>query len=105
MSRMKNSGIRCYWCGKLTRDQNGYYRRPDGTAGYIHQPEWERFLGGDPTQPSIPSTNDICEECSDDICPMCGSDQIVHTTPCVPGPVGWGGRCKACGKSWGMPTD
>lgn len=34
-------------------------------------------------------------------CPHCGSTAIVHRTPVVAGPDGWGGgRCKACGWEW-----
>lgn len=35
MSLAKNGSIRCDGCGKLSRTKDGYYRRPDGTAGYI----------------------------------------------------------------------
>jgi hypothetical protein len=102
VSLTKNRCVRCDWCGKLSNTDDGYYQRPDGSAGYIHQPERERFPAGDPTQPSVPSDNDICEECAEDRCPACGSEQIVRTTPTVAGPAGWGGRCKACKFIWGM---
>lgn len=105
MSQTRNGGIRCDWCGRLTRNRSGEYTRPDGvSAGYIVQPEWERFPGGDPTRESIPSERDICEECAADRCPGCGSGRIVHQSPATPGAVGWGGRCKACGFSWGLPA-
>jgi hypothetical protein len=92
MSRMKNGSIRCDWCGKLTRSRDGEYTKPDGvSAGYIHSPDWEKD-----------GPMEICEECAEDRCPFCGSEKIVKTTPSVPGPGGWGGRCKACAKSWGL---
>ena len=103
MSRMKNMAIRCDWCGKLTRSRDGEYVRPDGSAGYIVQPEWERFPGGRTDNGSIPSENDICEECAANLCPACGSEAVVTITPTIPGPAGWGGRCKACSHIWGMP--
>lgn len=106
MSLMKNGSIRCDWCGKLTRSDRGEYLKPDGvSAGYIVQPEWERFPGGDMKADSIRSTNDICEECADSLCPFCGSSQIVKPTPAIAGPVGWGGRCKACHKSWSIQIE
>jgi hypothetical protein len=105
MSGFGKKGVRCDWCGRFSNNPNGEYTRPDGSAGYIVQPEWERFPGGDPTvasTPSTPSNNDICEECSAGSCPTCGSYMIVRVTPAVPGPDGWGGRCKTCGHSWTM---
>jgi hypothetical protein len=87
-------GARCDWCGKFSRNNSGEYTKPDGvSAGYIHAPPWD-----------ADSDNDICEECANDLCPFCGSACIVKTTPAIPGPNGWGGRCKACAKWWGMPT-
>ena len=65
MSLCKNNSIRCDWCGRLTRNKNGEYRKTDGSAGYIHQPEWTRFPDGDPTRMSLPDSRDICEECSE----------------------------------------
>lgn len=105
MSLTKNKCRRCDWCGKITRNQNGEYTRPDGvSAGYIRQPTWERFPAGDETSTNqVQSENDICEECEADLCPGCGSDQVVNIAPAIPGPTGWGGRCKACGYQWGMP--
>lgn len=102
MSKTANNSTRCDWCGRLTRAADCYYRRPDGTAGYIVQPEWERFPGGDHTKPNVQSANDICEECAANHCPACGSEKIVTLTPSVPGPNGWGGRCKACQYQWAM---
>jgi hypothetical protein len=102
MSRVRNKSVRCDWCGKLSGNQNGEYRKWDETAGYIHQPEWERFPGGDPQQTSIQSENDICEECAAGLCPACGSSEIVSVSPAIPGPDGWGGRCKQCGFNWAM---
>ncbi len=102
MSLTKNRAVRCDWCGRLSRNPNGEYAKTDGTAGYIVQPEWERFPGGDPTATSVPSSSDICEECAADLCPACGSAEIVKTTPVVAGPMGWGGRCKSCNHQWGM---
>jgi len=106
MSRMKNGSIRCDWCGRLTRNENGEYTKPDGvSAGYIVQPEWQRFPGGRTDVGSIPSEDDICEECAANRCSGCGSDLIVRATPSGGvGPFGWGGRCKACGYEWGMPV-
>lgn len=105
MSLTKNGCTRCDWCGKLTRDRDGHYLKPDGVNyGRIVQPEWQRFPGGDQTsQNQIQSDDDICEECEYNRCPGCGSDQIVHTKPGIAGPIGWGGRCKACKYEWGMP--
>jgi hypothetical protein len=102
MSRTANNGTRCDWCGRISRAKDCGYTKPDGTAGYIVQPEWQRFPGGDHTADSIPSSDDICEECASNRCPGCGSDQIVHKSPVVAGPTGWGGRCKACKHEWGM---
>jgi hypothetical protein len=106
MSLTKNRRIRCDWCGKLTSDQLGHYLKADGVNyGRIVQPEWERFPGGDETSANqIQSDHDICEECAAGHCPGCGSDQIVNVTPATPGPDGFGGRCKACGYQWAMPT-
>lgn len=104
MSRTRNGCIRCDWCGRLTRDKDAHYRKPDGTYGVVVQPEWTRFPGGDPTVPSIPDDRDICEECAADLCPGCGGGRIVRTTPAAPGPTGWGGRCKDCDHTWGVPT-
>lgn len=102
MSMTKNKCVRCDWCGKLSNNRNGEYTRPDGrSAGYIHQPEWERFPGGDATAHNLSTDNDICEECAEDRCPACGSGSLVRTTPSVAGPTGWGGRCKACHFTWG----
>ncbi len=106
MSRTRNNAIRCDWCGRLTRNVNGEYTRPDGvSAGYIVQPEWERFPGGVTTDGSIESNNDVCEECAAGRCPACGSAAIVQITPAVPGPDGFGGRCKDCGHEWEMLVD
>jgi hypothetical protein len=89
VSRNKNNSIRCDFCGKLTNSQDGYYEKPDGSAGYIHSPDWDKD-----------GPIDTCEECAEARCPFCGSQRIVHKTPVVAGPYGWGGRCKDCGKSW-----
>jgi hypothetical protein len=35
-------------------------------------------------------------------CPACRSDRTILITPIRPGPVGWGGRCKACGYRWSL---
>lgn len=100
MSRFKGKGVRCDWCGKFSNNENGEYTKSDGiSAGYIVQPEWERFPGGDHAVPSLQSDKDICEECADDLCRFCGSDLIVRQTPVVAGPHGWGYRCKTCGKA------
>jgi hypothetical protein len=105
MSRFGKKGVRCDYCGKIANNENGEYTRPDGvSAGYIHQPEWERFPGGRTDASSLQSSNDICEECAAGLCPFCGSNRIVHTHPAVPGPDGWGGRCKACEKMWSLQT-
>lgn len=64
MSRFRKHGVRCDWCGKFTSNANGEYQKPDGSAGYIVQPEWERFPGGRTDVGSVQSTNDICEECA-----------------------------------------
>ena len=104
MSVTKNGCVRCDWCGKLSKNKQGEYTKPDGVnAGYIHQPEWERFPEGRSDLSSIPSNNDICEECAEDCCPACGDTSIVRTTPTVAGPGGWGGRCKKCAFVWGLP--
>jgi hypothetical protein len=96
MSIFKTTGVRCDWCGKISMNAHGEYTKPDGiSCGYINMPEWMRENGTD-------DGSDICEECAAGRCPKCGSDQVVQTTPVVAGPVGWGGRCKACGGRWGM---
>jgi DNA-directed RNA polymerase subunit RPC12/RpoP len=43
----------------------------------------------------------------DNLCPVCGSARVVKITPTVPGPNGWGGRCKDCGSRWDddLPPD
>ena len=93
MSLVKNKSVRCDWCGKLSRHPRGEYTKPDGVSvGYINAPNWD---------PS--GADDICEECEGSRCPGCGSDAIVSVTPSVPGPRGWGGRCKACGYEWSLP--
>lgn len=104
MSRTRNNAVRCDWCGKLSRDPDSAYRKADGTTGYIVQPEWERFPGGDHTADSVPSNNDICEECAANRCPACGTDSIVSVTPAMAGPDGFGGRCKSCNHQWSLPA-
>ena len=91
MSRMKNLTIKCDYCGKFTRNEDGYYKKKDGTAGYIHSPDWDKD-----------GAFDTCEECAANRCPKCASLIIVHTTPATAGPNGWGGRCKSCGFTWGF---
>jgi len=84
------AGVRCDWCGKIANNPNGEYTKPDGiSAGYIHSPDWDK--DGD---------DDICEECANDLCPFCGSFEVVRLTPSIPGPLGWASRCKKCGKDW-----
>lgn len=102
MSRTKNGCVRCDWCGKISRSQDAEYMRPDGSAGYIVEPEWMRFPGGDHTAPQEgePAGMDICEECAQGHCPACGGSEIVSIRPSTPGPDGWGGRCKACQHRW-----
>lgn len=101
MSVTWNKCVRCDWCGRLSRNRLGEYTKPDGvSAGYIRQPDW--FRNEDGSNRYTDDGTDICEECAADRCPGCGSDQIVTTTPTVPGPAGWGGRCKACNHHWGM---
>ncbi len=84
MSRFGNRGVRCDHCGKIANNPLGVYERRDGSCGYIRQPEWERFPGGDPTVASIQTENDICQECSVHYCQACGNKGIE------------GGKCKAC---------
>lgn len=93
MTLLRNRSHRCDFCGKLSRAEDGYYRKPDGTAGYIHSPDWDKD-----------GPFDTCEECAEKRCPACGSAQIVNITPATPGPTGWGGRCKDCGHKWCMPA-
>ena len=89
MSAFGKKGRRCDWCGKFSTNRIGEYTKPDGiSCGYINTPDWER---------ENDQGHDICEECYANLCPHCGSDQIVT------GPDGWGGRCKACGKRWDIP--
>jgi hypothetical protein len=100
MSTFGKHGVRCDWCGKISNHPRGEYVRPvrnehgDRLTGYITM----RKIGGEDFG------NDICQECAADLCPFCASDQIVRVTPAMPGPEGWGGRCKACGERWSMPT-
>ena len=86
---------RCTGCGKFSRSPIGEYRRADGSAGYIRP--WD-----DQGQGPL-----LCEECRDGRCPVCASADIVQTHPSVPGPEGWGGRCKVCCRVWGdgMPEE
>lgn len=98
MSVFRKTGVRCDWCGKFSSHPNGEYTKPDGiSCGYINRPTWLVKQDRD-------DDTDICEECEADRCTFCGSDQIVHLTPMTPGPTGWGVRCKACGKTWDIPT-
>ncbi len=97
MSRFGVNGYRCDWCGKIANNQDGEYQRPVtnaagvNLAGYIHSPDWDKE-----------GPRDICQECAENLCPYCGGKEIVHTHPGVPGPLGWGGRCKTCGRSWSL---
>lgn len=109
MSVFGKQGRRCDWCGKFTQAHDGEYTRPVknvhgvNLAGYIRQPSW--FFNDDGSL--IDGNNhdfDICEECASDLCPHCGSQDVVMITPADPGPTGWGGRCNACGKRWDIPT-
>lgn len=105
MSKFGKSGVRCDWCGKLANNRTGEYTKPNGSAGYILQPEWERnHMDANGKHDPIDSENDICKECAAGCCPYCGSDQLVHITPATPGPIGWGCRCKACETRWDIPT-
>lgn len=61
MSVTKNKCVRCDWCGKLSRHDLGEYEKPDGSAGYIHSPDWERNPDGS-YKPGC-GHKDICEEC------------------------------------------
>jgi hypothetical protein len=54
MSLIRNGSCRCDWCGRLSRNQLGQYTRGDGSAGYIHSPDWDKD-----------GAQDICEECSE----------------------------------------
>lgn len=93
MSATANAGVRCDWCGRISRHPLGEYARPHGSAGAIRPPEWAP--GG---------AQDICDECAAGRCPGCGSTYTVTITPAVPGPYGWGGRCRDCGHTWTMPV-
>jgi hypothetical protein len=100
MSQTKNGCLRCDWCGKLTRSKSCEYVKANGSAGYINQPEWERFPGGDPTKPGPngpDADKDICEECAEKHCCACGSTAIV-----VPDPAVWAGHCETCGYRWSL---
>ena len=94
-ARGRAAGFRCDWCGKIANNPDGEYERPVRNergcklAGHIHAPHWDQE-----------GSDDICEECASDLCPYCGSPEVVRVTPASPGPVGWGGRCKACNKEW-----
>jgi transposase-like protein len=37
------------------------------------------------------------------ICPKCNSDNFILITPYIPGPTGWGYRCKSCNHTWELP--
>ncbi len=89
MSRTKNDGHRCDWCGKITRSDRCEYVI-DGRANYIHQPEWERFKG-------IQSNNDICEQCAEKHCPECGSEKLNGSDT--------DNRCMSCGCEWPRKTE
>ncbi len=109
MSAFGKHGRRCDWCGKFTTRHDGLYTRPIknaygiNLAGYIRQPSWMFNDDGSLIAGNENDDSDICEECWGDLCPHCGSDKVVMITPATPGPIGWGGRCKACGKTWDMP--
>jgi hypothetical protein len=108
MSAFQQTGVRCDWCGKFARNERGEYTRPicneHGVplAGYIRRPPWEVDEHGNDKSPD--DGFDICEECRIGLCPQCGENEIVRVTPATPGPDGWGGRCKACGFEWTIPT-
>lgn len=94
VSRYKDkraSGFRCDWCGKFANNANGEYVRPNGHAGYIHAPDWDKE-----------GPFDICEECAEQLCPRCGCCDVVMMTPTVCGSMGWGARCKRCGENWAL---
>lgn len=60
----KKYGIRCDGCGKISSDESGYYRRPDGTYGNI-------------TSQGRGCDHDFCDECEaknapEYNCPKCG---------------------------------
>lgn len=94
MSLLANKSVMCDWCGKLSRHPLGQYTKPDGVSvGYIHAPDWWKD-----------GQADVCEECADGRCPHCGSTEVVRLTPRLPGPIGWGGRCKACERKWSLQT-
>lgn len=96
MSAFGKRGVRCDWCGRFSANRGGEYTKPGtvGGAAYIHQ----AFHGDDD------NGTDICEECRDGVCPKCRSEKVVKITPAIPGPDGWGGRCKVCGFGWEMPV-
>lgn len=54
MSLNKNKSVRCDRCGKLSRDPQGYYKKPDGTAGYINSRGYN-------------IAEDFCDECAEAI--------------------------------------
>jgi len=89
MSRTSNGKIQCNFCRKLSGSDEGFYAKPDGRTGYIHSPDWDKD-----------GPFDTCEECAEKRCPWCGSTLIINVTPAIPGPTGWGGRCKSCGERW-----
>jgi hypothetical protein len=61
MSRFGKHGYRCNYCGKFTTSRDGEYTRPDGSAGYMHDPVWAKG-----------TELDTCEECSEKRCWVCG---------------------------------
>lgn len=56
----------------------------------------------DPTPPSS-AVQGNCDY--DTKCPKCLSKELVRITPGIPGPTGWGFRCKACQHRWDIDTD
>lgn len=66
------SGVRCDWCGKIANNANGEYVGTDGTAKYIHAPDWDKDGGAD-----------ICEECANEERPESPiSDSAIDFPPC-----------------------
>lgn len=86
MSRFGKEGCRCDWCGKFTNNRNGEYTKPNGNAGYIHSPDWDKN-----------GSDDVCEECAGLLCPHCGSGGIVSASE-TPLRV----QCKDCGRYWSL---
>ena len=57
MTAMKNGGVRCDVCGRLSRDPLGYYQNRDGSSGCIREAAQQG-------RPDLPANADVCDHCA-----------------------------------------